>query len=235
VGPRRYRCRGLAGVNRLSDRVHETEVRDLRRSVAAVLVPTGVLVAAGFAFTPTDSSSYTAGGVVAEDLAIMVLLGLAAVAALSAARDSGLAVSVLGFALAAVYAVVGAPDVALVAVVVETVLTLVFVGVLSRLPRLDFRGRPVPAPRRGLRRRNVAAGVVAGVGAFAAIWAALSRPTVAGNDATELVRRTPEAHGGDVVTVILADFRGLDTLVEITVLACAMVGVAALLQRGRGW
>jgi multicomponent Na+:H+ antiporter subunit A len=240
LGPRHLYRLGLAGVNRLSDRVHETEVRDLRRSVAAVLVPTGVLVAAGFAFTPTDSSSYTAGGVVAEDLAIMVLLGLAAVAALSAARDSGrlrpvLAVSVLGFALAAVYAVVGAPDVALVAVVVETVLTLVFVGVLSRLPRLDFRGRPVPAPRRGLRRRNVAAGVVAGVGAFAAIWAALSRPTVAGNDATELVRRTPEAHGGDVVTVILADFRGLDTLVEITVLACAMVGVAALLQRGRGW
>jgi multicomponent Na+:H+ antiporter subunit A len=35
--------------------------------------------------------------------------------------------------------------------------------------------------------------------------------------------------------VILADFRGLDTLVEITVLAVAMVGVAALLRRGRPW
>jgi multicomponent Na+:H+ antiporter subunit A len=29
-----------------------------------------------------------------------------------------------------------------------------------------------------------------------------------------------------VVTVILADFRGLDTLVEVTVLAVAIVGVA---------
>jgi multicomponent Na+:H+ antiporter subunit A len=38
-----------------------------------------------------------------------------------------------------------------------------------------------------------------------------------------------------VVTVILADFRGLDTLVEVTVLAVAIVGVAGLLRRGRAW
>jgi multicomponent Na+:H+ antiporter subunit A len=53
--------------------------------------------------------------------------------------------------------------------------------------------------------------------------------------AATYLRRTPEAHGGDVVTVILADFRGLDTAVEITVLAVAIAGVAALLQRGRTW
>jgi multicomponent Na+:H+ antiporter subunit A len=39
-----------------------------------------------------------------------------------------------------------------------------------------------------------------------------------------------------VVTVTLADFRGLDTMVEITVLAVAVVGVASLLRRGgRPW
>jgi multicomponent Na+:H+ antiporter subunit A len=38
-----------------------------------------------------------------------------------------------------------------------------------------------------------------------------------------------------VVTVILADFRGLDTLVEITVLATAIIGVALLLRRGKAW
>jgi multicomponent Na+:H+ antiporter subunit A len=141
-----------------------------------------------------------------------------------------LALSVLGFALAAVYAVIGAPDVALVAVVVETVLTLVFVGVYSRLPAT---GRGDVAR---LRRRNVAAGVVAGAGAFAAIWAALSRPSgVRGSAAAEHVERAPDAHGGDVVTVILADFRGLDTMVEITVLAVAVIGVASLLRRGRAW
>ena len=45
---------------RYSDRLHDAEVRDLRNSIAAVLVPTGVLVALGFAFTPTRGS-FTVG------------------------------------------------------------------------------------------------------------------------------------------------------------------------------
>jgi multicomponent Na+:H+ antiporter subunit A len=40
----------------------------------------------------------------------------------------------------------------------------------------------------------------------------------------------PEAHGRNIVNVILVDFRGLDTLGEITVLAVAAVGVYALLK-----
>jgi multicomponent Na+:H+ antiporter subunit A len=122
---------------------------------------------------------------------------------------------------------------ALVAVVVETIMTLVFVGVFSRLPKPR---RPAGPPARGRRRWNLVAGVVAGAGAFVRVWAALSRPTVTSGAAKdELVRRAPEAHGGDVVTVILADFRGLDTVVEITVLAVAIIGVASLLRRGRSW
>ena len=40
----------------------------------------------------------------------------------------------------------------------------------------------------------------------------------------------PLAHGRNVVNVILVDFRGLDTLGEITVLAIAAIGVYALLK-----
>ena len=72
---------------------------------------------------------------------------------------------------------------------------------------------------------------MAGIGAFAVIWAALSRPPLGSSDAAEHIARTPDAHGGDVVTVILADFRGLDTMVEITVLAVAILGIATLLRR----
>jgi multicomponent Na+:H+ antiporter subunit A len=41
----------------------------------------------------------------------------------------------------------------------------------------------------------------------------------------------PEAKGRNVVNVILVDFRALDTLGEITVVAVAAFGVAALI----GW
>ena len=130
-----------------------------------------------------------------------------------------------------VYAVAGAPDVALVAVLVETIFTLVFVGVFSRLPQ------PRRRRARGARgRRNVLAGIVAGVGVVRRDLgdAVADEP---GDAATRPSRSRGrrDAHGGDVVTVILADFRGLDTMVEITVLAVAVVGVASLLRRGRSW
>jgi len=234
VGPRRLYSTLLFGLERMSDAAHRAEVRDLRTSLAAVLVPTGVLAFLGFAATPTDGA-YVIGPILPADLPIVALLALAVLAAMTAARDPGrlrpvLALSVLGFSLAGVYAVMGAPDVALVAVVIETVVTLVFVGVFSRLPGTTVgpRARAVPARHRV---RNVAAGVVAGVTAFAVIWAALSRPPLAPGDAADHIALTPDAHGGDVVTVILADFRGLDTMVEITVLAVAVLGVASLVRR----
>jgi multicomponent Na+:H+ antiporter subunit A len=237
AGPRRWYGLALHGLNVASDRVYRTEVRDLRNSIAAVLLPGGVVIAAAF-LVSFSAPDLDAGGIDGEDLPVMVLLAVAVAGAITAARDRGrlrpvLALSVLGFALAAVYAVVGAPDVALVAVLVETIVTLVFVGVFSRLPPPRRLAAPPPRSRR---RWNLVAGVVAGVGAFVTVWAALSQPTVnAGAAKDELIRRTPSAHGGDVVTVILADFRGLDTAVEITVLAVAIIGVASLLRRGRGW
>jgi multicomponent Na+:H+ antiporter subunit A len=234
MGPRRIYASILIGLERLSQAAHRAEVRDLRTSLAAVLVPTAILGGLGFAATPNDGA-YVIGPIAPRDLPIVVLLALAVAAAVVAARDRGrlrpvLALSVVGFSLAGVYAVMGAPDVALVAVVIETVVTLVFVTVFSRLPG-TMVGRAGPAAPAPHRTRNVAAGLIAGVAAFAVIWAALSRPPLGSSDAAEDIRLTPAAHGGDVVTVILADFRGLDTMVEITVLAVAVLGVASLVRR----
>ncbi len=234
LGPRHMYGLAFDAVDRLSERVHHAEVRDLRTSLASILVPTGILTAFGFAVTPTDGS-YVVGPLGLEDLPLIVLLGLAVAAGLTVTRDTGrlrpvLALSVLGFALAGVYAIVGAPEVALVAVVVETVLTIVFVAVFARLPGTAVAEMRTAARSVG-RYRNVLAGVLAGLSAFAVIWSALSRPPLGDPVAAAHIRLTPEAHGGDIVTVILADFRGLDTMVEITVLAVAIVGVTSLLRR----
>jgi multicomponent Na+:H+ antiporter subunit A len=238
IGPRRVYGSALAGVNRFSDRVHSLEVRDLRTSLAAVLIPTGLLIGVAFIVTPT-AEAYDIGEVAVSDLPIVALLGLSVAAGVAVARGQGrvrpvLALAVLGFALAGVYAGIGAPDVTLVAVVVETVVTLVFVGVLSRLP--PAAADEAPTARRATGRwRAAVVGLLAGGGAFVGIWAALSGGTAEETASSELIKQTPEAHGGDVVTVILADFRGLDTMVEITVLLVAVVGVTSLLRRGRSW
>ena len=101
------------------------------------------------------------------------------------------------------------------------------------LPRAVLR-REASLPSRGSRRwRDPIVGVIAGAAALAVVWSALSRPAPGRSAADELAARAGEAHAGNAVTAILADFRGLDTLGEITVLAVALVGLAVLLRRGR--
>jgi multisubunit Na+/H+ antiporter MnhB subunit len=49
-----------------------------------------------------------------------------------------------------------------------------------------------------------------------------------------LERALPEGGGRNVVNVILVDFRGIDTLGEITVLAVAALGILSLAKAARG-
>jgi len=74
---------------------------------------------------------------------------------------------------------------------------------------------------------------VAGLFAFAVVWASLSQPAPSNRAYEDHLRLTPDAHAKDTVTAILADFRGLDTLGEITVVALVLIGVATLLRGGR--
>jgi multicomponent Na+:H+ antiporter subunit A len=127
---------------------------------------------------------------------------------------------------------------------VETVVTLVFLAIVGYAPRGErptrrelagSASRPHRRHHESRRWRDPLIGAVAGAAAFLVVWASLSRPAATERVVNEQVRLTPEAHGLDVVTVILADFRGLDTMVEITVIAVAVFGVIALLRRGRTW
>jgi multicomponent Na+:H+ antiporter subunit A len=242
LGPLRVYTRTLRALFRVSGALHDREVRDLRTSVAAVLVPAGVLTAWAFLVTPTVGA-FVVGAVAGSDWLILPLLGLVTVATVAAAASRArlamvLALSVVGFALSGIYALVGAPDIALVSVLVETTITLVFLAALAGLPRDtppagQFLVRPEVAPDR--RGRKLVAGGVAGLAAFTAVWGFLSAPTQTASIAEDFIRLTPSAHGRDVVTVIITDFRGLDTLAEITVLLIAGVGVATLLRKGKLW
>lgn len=237
LGPRRAYTATVIGLRRVSDRLHDWETRDLRSSIAAVLVPAGALAVGAFAVTPV-AQAFAVGPIAGTDWLVLPLLVLVGVATLVAARTRErlgivLALAAVGFGLAAVYALRAAPDVALVAVLVETMLSLVFLAALARLPGTEphrEHGR-----RRGQRWRDPLVAAVSGLGAFVVIWGYLSEPRETPSVAAEQARLAPAAHGQDVVTVIVADFRGLDTMGEITVLLIAAVGVATLLRRGRLW
>ena len=236
AGPERAYSRTLDGLNHLSNHLHDIEVRDLRARVAAVLVPGAGLVALGVAFTPT-AGAYRVGPIGGGDTPLILALGVCALAAVGVTaprrhRPLALALSAVGFALATAFTLMGAPDVALVAVLIETIFALLFVAVFARLPREVLRREAAlrEAPARRLRDAVIAS--LSGLVTMLVVWGALSRDTPAGGMAERHLALAEQAHGKDVVTVILADFRSLDTLVEITVVAVSMIAVAALL-RGR--
>ncbi|HEX2315449.1 MAG TPA: Na+/H+ antiporter subunit A [Thermomonospora sp.] len=132
-----------------------------------------------------------------------------------------------GYGVVGLFVVHGAPDVALTSLVVETLTLIILVFVLRRLPERF-------PPRRRLRPTRVASAVISAcVGAFVATFllvAVLSRdhrPIGPG-----YARAAKEEGANNIVDAILADLRALDTLGEISVLAVAAVGVAALVLTG---
>lgn len=237
VGPERAYHASLRWLNAASDRIHDLEVRDLRTRLAAVLLPAGALVLASIALQ-AEPASYRVGSLEGGEVVLALALVLTALAALAVTfvrRHLALALSVatVGYALALVYALFGGPDVALVAVLVETLFALLFVGIFALMPpRVLEREAGLRTSRRRVRRNQII-GTVSGGLVFVLVWGALSRPAPEETVAQAHVELTPDAHAKDVVTAILADFRALDTLGEITVIAIALAGVAAILRMGR--
>ena len=140
------------------------------------------------------------------------------------------ALGVVGVATALIFLSFGAPDVAMTQFVVETLVTVIVAIVLLKLP--DFRNEIWPSGPARLRNGIVA--VTVGVSVTLVLLAVTGSPPQP--DLREFFERTavPGGHGRNIVNVILVDFRALDTLGEITVLAIAGAAVFALLLPGPG-
>jgi multicomponent Na+:H+ antiporter subunit A len=237
IGPEQVYRTSLIALEAISDWIHRIEVRDLRSRVATILAPTGALVGMAVVLTP-NSDAFVIGDWEYKDLPVATMLVVTALAAIAVAIPRGhlrivLTMSCVGFSLAVIYALIGAPDVALVAVLVETVLSVFFIAMLLLMPRsiLRFETR-VPTERVSTRRDIILAGLT-GLMAFFVVWGVLSRPSGSNALISTYDELTPLAHGKDVVTVILADFRGFDTMGEITVVTLVLLGVLGLIRRGR--
>ncbi len=237
VGPTRIYASTLRLLNRLSDSTHDFEVRDLRSRIATILIPAGVLVVLAVIVTPTEGTFKL--GTLSEDelpLVLMVIVAAISGVVVTIPRDHlriALTLSCVGYSLAVVYAFLGSPDVALVAVLIETIFALVLIGMLVLIPNPILRyERRLRASRLRTSRDAIIASF-AGLLAFFVVWSALSRPSASTTVIDEQIAQTPLAHGKDIVTVILADFRGFDTMGEITVLAIAFLGILSLMRAGR--
>ncbi|WP_433660103.1 Na+/H+ antiporter subunit A [Nocardia sp. CA-128927] len=158
---------------------------------------------------------------------IMVAMALGATV-LRNRLASVLVVGVTGYGCGVIFALHGAPDLALTQFLVETLTLVIFVLVLRAFPAEIEAGRATPfKARRAVLAALVGAAVTA-LGAFAE----------AARTAEPIWHRIPDAAyqfggGKNAVNVLLVDVRAWDTLGEISVLVVAATGVASLVFRSR--
>ena len=162
-----------------------------------------------------------------HELLIVVAVVAGAIAATLAKSTMAavLSLGVVGYGVATTFLLFGAPDLAMTQFSVETLTVVIYVLVFRHfrnLGALSPRARPLPGRVDRCRRSGHSLGGLV-----------LSVST------TETAPRLREyfadfgptlGHGRNIVNVILVDFRGFDTMGEITVLATAAIGVRALLR-----
>ena len=154
--------------------------------------------------------------------AVMIAAGVAAARATKRFQAAVLA-SVTGYGMVVLFAMQGAPDLALTQALVELAMLFAIVLVLRRLPaRLgEANGSRRPVIRAVI---GTSFGVVMAVVAIVAAGARTDLPVSVGWPELAVTI----GHGANVVNVALVDLRGWDTLGELTVVLAAATGVASL-------
>lgn len=160
---------------------------------------------------------------------IVGLLMVAAAVAATLVRNrlaAVLLVGMTGYGCGVIFALHGAPDLALTQFLVETLMLAFFVLVLRTLPAEteEAGGRSYRLPR---------ALLAVGVGVTVTTLAVFAK---AARTQTPVANLLPDAayfrgHGANTVNVLLVDIRAWDTLGEVSVLVAAATGVASLVFR----
>lgn len=162
----------------------------------------------------------------------LLMIGATLVVAISHSRLLSIcALGIVGSGVAILFLIFGAIDVAITQLMVETLFVVLIAAVMLKLPK--FPGQEHPGKAGGKRDAAIAiaCGLVIGVITVAVGLSPLDLSITEYYEANSL----PAAYGRNIVNVILVDFRALDTLGEVAVVAIAALAVVALVTvRPRG-
>ncbi|GIM55851.1 Na(+)/H(+) antiporter subunit A [Capnocytophaga canimorsus] len=134
------------------------------------------------------------------------------------------AMSVIGFSICMTFMIYSAPDLAMTQFSIDTLTVVLFVLVLYKLP---------PYLKIFNYKRSIIQGVLSlAFGGVITLIALEALTTPKNSEVTNFYAENSYllAHGKNIVNVILVDFRGADTLMEISVLSIAAIGVFGLLK-----
>jgi len=158
---------------------------------------------------------------------VALLLLVSALAVVFAVFTGGrltaiVAMGVVGYGIGLLYLFYGAVDLAITQFLAETLLMVLFVMVMYKLPKT------VVLSNRKSRARDIIISLLTGGVITLVVLYAKFINFYEPISSYYLDNSYTKAHGRNIVNVILVDFRALDTLGEITVLTLAAIGVYAL-------
>jgi multicomponent K+:H+ antiporter subunit A len=185
---------------------------------------------------PIGLSNLTLLDVVNLVLLVVAVAGAVASVIFRNHLQAVLALGVTGYAIGGVFLVEGAPDVAMVQLLVETLLTVLVVIMLSRID-VSHRQRAIARvfgqSRTGLARDAVIA-AMAGLAVFTFAYVAMINRSQRESIADYYLQEAyVETGATDTVAAILTDFRGMDTIIEVFVFGISALGLVALLAVNR--
>ncbi|GAA4755770.1 Na+/H+ antiporter subunit A [Gordonia alkaliphila] len=220
----------IRGADTLSLWVTRNTQRGSLPITQGVIISTAILVPTIALFVGARDRLELSGFENVEQAVIgIVIAGSALVAVVLRNRLAGaLTVGITGYGCGALFAIYGAPDLALTQFLVESLTLVIFVLVLRKLA-----AEPQPRHKTGFKPLRALIAVAFGaslvvIGLFAAA-ARSARPLA--DDLAEAAYKI--GHGGNTVNVLLVDIRAWDTLGEVSVLIVAATGVASMVFRSR--
>ncbi|MCF8030366.1 MAG: DUF4040 domain-containing protein [Desulfohalobiaceae bacterium] len=221
---------GVAAVGRLQNRLLQNG--SLHRYFAVVVASFVLLTGYSYLSGVQALPDIGAPGLATRQWLLLLVL-LAAVGAVVVTRSVLLAIcalGVVGAGIAMIFLAHGAPDLALTQLLVETLTVIIVSVILLRLPGLGGAGRKSRA------RKSFDAALALSVGALMTTLALAMLSSPLDRSVTAFYEQSSylAAHGRNIVNVILVDFRSLDTLGEIIVVATAGLAGFALIHRRRG-
>ncbi|WP_038828687.1 Na+/H+ antiporter subunit A [Bacillus subtilis] len=190
----------------------------------------GFIILIGGAFAIKGGFSFKTEGMakigVYEIILTLVMISATVATVFARSRLTAIiALGVVGYTLALFFVIFRAPDLALTQLVIETISVALFLLCFYHLPKLRLKTKT-----RTFRMTNFI--ISLGVGIIVTLLGiASSSQRTKDSIASFFVKHSHDLGGGDnVVNVILVDFRGFDTMFEITVLTIAALGIYSMIK-----
>lgn len=190
----------------------------------------GFIILIGGAFAIKGGFSFKTEGMakigVYEIILTLVMISATVATVFARSRLTAIiALGVVGYTLALFFVIFRAPDLALTQLVIETISVALFLLCFYHLPKLRLKTKT-----RTFRMTNFI--ISLGVGVIVTLLGiASSSQRTKDSIASFFVKHSHDLGGGDnVVNVILVDFRGFDTMFEITVLTIAALGIYSMIK-----